>query len=121
LVIRYPTVKNQGAKSDAVVETLDIFPTLCELADLPAPKFAQGSSLVPQLEDPEAEGRDAYAYRGGAKTVRTKTHRLVLHSKGEVELYDHRTIAGEANNIANTNPELVSQLKAKLAERFARK
>jgi iduronate 2-sulfatase len=41
---------------EAVIASVDIFPTLCELTSLPAPDFAQGRSLVPMINDPAAKG-----------------------------------------------------------------
>ena len=47
LIITRPEMK--GIKTDAVVEFVDIFPTLCELAGLPVPEQLEGTSLVPVL------------------------------------------------------------------------
>jgi len=119
LVIFHPAMAAPGAKSDAVVETLDIFPTLCELTGVPLPDFAQGVSLAPILEDPAVPGHPAVAYWGSATTLRTATHRLVLHKNGTVELYNHTTPEKESLNVARQNPKLVHSLKAQLAIRMA--
>jgi iduronate 2-sulfatase len=50
LVISVPGQSAPGAVSDALVELLDVFPTLAELAGLTPPKELQGKSLVPLLE-----------------------------------------------------------------------
>ncbi len=115
LIIRYPGIEKPGEKTDAVVETLDIFPTLCELAGIPNPDFAQGVSLAAQLENPEAEGHAALGYKSNADTLRTKTHRITVHKDGFVELYDHTSPEKETVNVADKNPELVDQLKQQLA------
>ncbi len=86
---------------------------------MPEPEFAQGVSLRPILEDPAAPGHAAYAYFRSGTTVRTETHRLIVHKKdGYVELYDHTSEAGETVNVAEANPELVEALKAQLAARL---
>ncbi|MFC1467956.1 sulfatase [Verrucomicrobiota bacterium] len=41
----------QGAQTDAPVEFVDIFPTLCELGGVPVPENLDGQSLVPVLKD----------------------------------------------------------------------
>ena len=74
----------------------------------------------PILKNPQAKGHPAIAYRGSAQTIRTDTHRLIAHRRGELELYDHTTPEGEAKNLADAQPEkaaaLLKQLKARLAK-----
>ena len=114
LIISAPGLESYGQKTDAVVETSDLFPTLCELADLPAPDFTDGRSLKPQLQNPKTAGRGAISYRGGGATLRVKTHRLIVHKSGYVELYDHSSQEKETQNIAESNPELVMTLAKQL-------
>jgi iduronate 2-sulfatase len=116
LIIRYPDVPKPGATTDAVVETVDLFATLCELTGLPAPGELDSRSLMPQLEDPAAAGDAALSYHGGSRTLRTDTHRLIVHKSGEAELYDHRTAEGETRNVAADHPEIVERLGKRIAE-----
>ncbi len=118
LIISYRGLPHPGQASAAVVETIDVFPTLCELAGLPVPDFVHGVSLVPQLRDPSAPGHPAVAYTK-ARTIRTATHRLIEHPDGFIELYDHRSDDGETRNVAAGHPELVKQLRRQLRERLA--
>ncbi len=118
LIIAAPSVAKPGAATDAIVETIDIFPTLCALAALPQPEFAQGRSLLPLLNDPAAAGRPAFSYWGSAKSVRTATHRLILHKDGYAELYDHTSEEKETKNIAAESPEMVQELTAKIQARL---
>jgi iduronate 2-sulfatase len=101
-----------------MVESVDVFPTLAELAGLPSPDFVVGVSLVPILESPSAPGHAAFSYKGNAKTIRTKTHRLIAHKDGYLELYDHRQPDGETNNLAESQPELAQELVAKIKSRL---
>ena len=118
LIIWYPGIKSPGKPTNAVVETADLFPTLCSLAKLPQPEFAAGVSLLPILHDPSTAGHPALSYWSGKKSIRTESHRLTLYKDGYVELYDHRSKEKETKNIAKENPELVEKLtqiiKAKL-------
>lgn len=118
LIVRYPGIPSPGVMTDAVVETLDLFPTLADLAGLPAPGFVNGVSLRPSLESPDGGGHPAFAYQGNARTIRTATHRLIAHTGGQLELYDHRTAEGETRNLAASEPELAARLLQELQERF---
>lgn len=118
LILVHPRVGQRGGTTNAMVETLDLFPTLCELTGLSVPDFVQGVSLRPQLVDPDAAGHPAIAYHGRARTIRTATHRLVVHHDDFVELYDHTTVAGETVNVAADHAELVAKLAAQLKLRL---
>lgn len=120
LIMAYPGLPQPGAATDAVVETLDVFPTLCELAGVPVPDFVHGASLRPLLDDPAAPGHAAVSYTPGAKTIRTDRHRLILHNDGNVELYDHATPEGETKNVAAAMPEAVRELTELLQARLSR-
>lgn len=118
LIIRYQGIPNPGEGTDSIVETLDIFPTLCDLAKLPIPEFVNGVSLRPILESPEHPGHSAISYARG-KTIRTDRYRLIEHPKGEVELYDHQSSEGETVNVADRHPEIVNDLKNQLHKRLS--
>jgi arylsulfatase A-like enzyme len=49
LIVSDPRAKAKGRKSDALVEFVDIYPTLCELAGLPLPNHLEGTSFAPLL------------------------------------------------------------------------
>ncbi len=117
LIVSYNGIPRPGEKTDALVETLDIFPTLCDLGGVPRPMFAQGVSLRPILESPETAGHVAVSY-ASAQTLRTQTHRLIAHKDGHMELYDHTTDPGETKNVAEQQPDLVKQLLATLETRL---
>ncbi len=59
LLIRYPDQPNRGRQTFALTELVDLFPTLCELADVPVPDYMQGSSLVPLLEEADPRWKQA--------------------------------------------------------------
>jgi len=130
LIISAPGVATPGAQTGQLTETVDIYPTLVELAGLPAPEVPQpfdGLSMVPVLRDPETHIRD-HAYhcfpRGGylGRAIRTDRYRLVEWKKigdtsesVQYELYDYRNGPAEAKNIAAEQPEVRSALQAILA------
>lgn len=118
LIVSYPGLRRPGDATYAIVESLDVFPTLADLAGLPMPDFVHGISLRPLLDDPASIGHSAIAYHREAKTIRTETHRLVLHDDGYVELYDHSSAEKETKNIAASNESVVTQLSHRLRDRL---
>ena len=135
LMVRVPGMNAPGAVTQALTETVDIYPTLAELCGLRLTETVEGKSFAEALEDPEAKG-DAEAfschrpwsykdnpYNSGpwAKTMRTDRYRLTRWTTeiegGTVigyELYDHWVDPGEQHNIASGNPDLVKWLSARL-------
>lgn len=118
LIISAPGTKKAGTGTRALVETLDIFPTLCELTGLEAPVELQGTSLKPLLDNPDHSGRPAVGYFKGNRTIRTDTHRLIVHKDGFLELYDHRLPNAETLNLAGANPQLCETLLTQLENRL---
>ncbi len=59
LIVSAPGMKTAGGSSDALVELLDMYPTLCKLAGLPVPEHVEGKSFVPLLNDPDGRGKSA--------------------------------------------------------------
>lgn len=119
LIISVPGMKNPGTKSNAVIETVDLFPTLCDLTGLEQPDFAHGKSLMPQIEKPSAQGHTAFAYTNRAHTLRTDRFRFTLHQDGNVELYDHQSPDKETQNVAERFPQKVEELKQLLNAKIA--
>jgi len=108
LIVRAPTIHhagNAGQAADALIATVDIYPTLVELADLPMPDHLDGVSFVPVLKNPATETRDNVL---SIESLRTDRYRLI----GDGELYDHQTDPGETTNVAAENPAAVEKLKA---------
>jgi uncharacterized sulfatase len=109
------------------VESVDLYPTLCELAGLPSPKGLDGASFAPVLRDPAAATKESviHVYPRGqrlGRAIRTARHRLVEWKKpGDpaepaiLELYDYETDPAETKNLAAEQPEVVAKLRALLA------
>ena len=119
LIIAPPTIKHPGQSTEAIVESVDIFPTLCELAQLPQPDSLHGQSLLPHLRDPSTPGHAAYAYRSNNRTIRNDSHRLIAHGNGYNELYDQSAPDGGARNIGSENPMIIEELTQLLQKKDA--
>jgi len=129
LIIAAPGVTQPGTATRQLAESVDIYPTLAELAGLPLPTGPQpldGVSLVPVLRDPAVRVRDhAYHVFPKAKlgrAIRTERYRLVEWNQvgapaeaAVLELYDYEQDPHETRNLAAEQPNIVQELRAKLA------
>lgn len=132
LIIATPTHK-AGQRTDALVELLDVYPTLSELCELPGPPDLQGVSLVPLLNNPLATVKPvALTQTPRPNYLKGKLPRLMGYSirserfrytewrdfeSGDVqhrELYDHQQDHAETVNLA------VDQGHAETMARLAR-
>ena len=100
------------------MESIDIFPTLCDIANIPIPEYNYGKTLKPQLDNPESHGHSAVGFQKYRKTIRTENHRLILHNNGYTELYDFSNPGGVGINRAQDFPNIVLQLTEQLNERI---
>ena len=105
MLLRYPDCP-QGKQVNGIVESIDLFPTLCELADVPAPQTCEGESLI-SVAQGKNNGKtqalcewDFPAPQRFVNALRTERFRLVYydHEKGG-ELYDHETDPYEMQNL----------------------
>lgn len=101
LVIAGPKVR-PGQRCDRVVSLLDIYPTLVEMAGLPANPKNQGRSLAPLLAEPARPWPHpaVTGWQENSFAVQTETHRYIRYGDGSEELYDHRTDPDEWHNLA---------------------
>lgn len=106
LIVVPPQSIHRGRTAPAIVELIDLYPTLIELCGLPAPPKLEGRSLVPLLQNPRAPSdRAAYTttIHSGilGRSVRTERWRYTeWGATGEAELYDHEADPGEYRNLA---------------------
>ena len=89
LIISSHGMKQAGIPSTEIVETADIFPTLCELSAISAPEGLHGTSLKPQLEDPESPTDGvAISFWKKSQSVRTDKYRLTRQMKNGKTSYN---------------------------------
>lgn len=102
-IIVAPGITTPGSRSDRPVSLIDIYPTLLDLAGLPARDDNDGQSLVPLLKDPaQAWERPALMTEGpGNHAVRSDRWRYIKYSDGAEELYDHNSDPWEHTNLAD--------------------
>lgn len=123
LIVNIPNQTNKGHRSDAIVELVDIFPTLCDICNIPVLNELEGISMLPVINQPSIKWKPAaFSKIGkeyGTHSIRTQRYRYSEKGTGGVfakELYDHYVDGNENINIAHLpeNVELVAQLSQQL-------
>ena len=129
LVFALPPSMNgpAGVKSKALIESVDVYPTLAALAKLPAPKGLDGVNQADVVKKPTSTVREyaTHVYpRTGllGRAVRTDRYRLVQwkeiggpEADAVYELYDYQADPLEKVNHIDELPQVAAQLKQILA------
>jgi iduronate 2-sulfatase len=124
LIIAAPDCAASNSSTQQPAGSVDIFPTLAELAGLPHPQVPQGldgTSLAPVLASPATRVRDhtfhVFPRSKLGRAIRTERYRLVewrstadATEPVEYELYDYELDPLETQNQAAIQPQLVQQL-----------
>ena len=136
LILNWPGVVPAGLVVEETTQSIDLMPTLLELARLPIPDQAQGRSLVPLMAAPEEP--ETLGWPGGpvfserrripsestegapdAYTVLRDGWKLIWNvecrdDRPELELFDHDTDPLDLNNVAGDHGALVAQLRGEI-------
>ena len=117
LIIAGPGVHG-GRVCAQPAELLDIYPTLADLAGLPAPQGVEGLSLVPQIKDPlTVRERPAIcSHNKGNHSVCDTRWRYIRYADGAEELYDRDVDPHEQHNLVVRDRSKYSDVIAKLAK-----
>ena len=129
LIVAVPGQEKRGIKCNALVEFVDVYPSLADICGLPMPEGLEGRSFKPLLYNPKSfikETGCSWYPKGGYQGVamRTDRWRFVEWRKSSqpnvYELYDHRNDPQENENLANKPQysETIRMLSRKLQERF---
>lgn len=104
VIFRVPGQTTAGRQTDALIETVDFYPTLLDACGFPIPDYIEGTSFMPLVESPRREWKQAafsLSHRGEkgnprfleGRSVRTRNYRYTewRAADGKVrgrELYD---------------------------------
>ena len=134
LLIRLPDSAGSNQSSDAMVELIDLYPTLCEVAGVPIPAQCEGKSLVPllrqqkdvqwrehalsQFKRSRKKGGDIVGY--SIKLANGRYTEWINSETGKThatEYYDHHNDPDENRNVyADLSNEVSSALSKRLRE-----
>jgi len=92
LIIKGPLGFNGGKVIDTLVSHIDIYPTLCDILNINKPKWLQGKSLIPIVNNEKKNIRDEIfaevnyhtAYEP-MRTVRTKRWKYIRHFRNRTK------------------------------------
>jgi uncharacterized sulfatase len=118
-LVSVPGLTHRGLVCPGVIELVDVFPTVAELAGLEPPAGLEGKSFMPLINDPLCEWSGlAYtqSHQGRSRSVCDGRIRYTQWADGAVELYDHEQDPGEWYNQAD-NPayeRILAEFHAKL-------
>ena len=136
MFVTWPGVVPAGRVIDRTTQSIDLMPTVLELARVPVPEAAQGVSLLPLLanpDDPTALGwskRAVFTERKnppGEETEGTADSFAVIadgwkliwnvvvrDERAELELFDHGNDPLNLVNVADQHPDLVADLRLQI-------
>ena len=109
-----------------MVSTLDVAPTILEIAGLPPLRGAQGKSLFPLIRG-SVNAVHEYIFAEQdilepLRSVRNKKYKLIRHLRdGKLQLYNTTVDPDEKKDISEENPEVVRLLSIQLSEYMKKK
>ncbi len=116
LIVSLPEQSHRGVTTNALVELVDIYPTLCDLCHLPISPELEGLSMGPIIEEPARPWKTAaFSQLNNSRSIRTQQYRYT-ETGDRKELYDYHIDPDGTINQANLpeNAELVEYLSQKL-------
>lgn len=130
LIILCPRLIDEKIVLDVPAQQVDILPTVLDMMGWDIPETVQGRSLWPAIQGQPMSDIPVFAesIEGGyqskphqqdtwVRSVRTRDWKLITRTSPETEefeLYNLVEDPAERNNVADSNPEMVDQLKAQL-------
>jgi Tfp pilus assembly protein PilF len=125
LLFAHPGVVQAGKRVSAIVESVDVFPTILDLFGWPAPPNLMSRSLAPGLAGRDMAGVGAYSESlflfnsvGWAEQRSITKDRWKYISSVKPELFDHKSDPGETKNLIADEPRTAAKLLEELRNRY---
>ncbi len=119
LIVRAPGIQG-GQRRSGLVESIDLYPTLCELSGLKSPDHLQGRSFAGLMKNSQAEWKTAAVGRfQNGDTIRTEGFRFTEYSDAagtqtSAMLYDHAADPAENVNVLKSRQQVVDEVTKQL-------
>ncbi|MFP4105752.1 MAG: sulfatase [Phycisphaerae bacterium] len=118
LAVSAPGMKG-GRQSNAIVELIDINPTICELAGLEPQNDIDARSFGPVVRgEQDAHRDDAVSALRNCRCLRTERYKLIDNYQQGLELYDLQEDPQELHNISGDRQDLTRDLCRRMVGRF---
>ena len=125
-IVKWPGAVKPGTVSHTPVCSIDILPTIAEMADGPVDFQVDGLSLVAHLKSAatEALGRDELYWHfphyrhapGPYSIIRKGDWKLIKYWEGTHELFNLKDDPGEKRDLSDSSPEKVAALEQQLLD-----
>jgi len=121
LIAHWPGKIKTGRVSDHPSAFWDMMPTFTQIAGIDAPENCDGISILPTLLGKKTQKKHEYLYwefspQGGKQAIlkdNWKAIRLNVaeNKKSKIQLYNLNKDIGENNNVADSQPQIVAEMK----------
>jgi len=127
-IVATPLAELQGRRVASQVSSVDVVPTVLDLAEIPAASRTQGRSLLPAMFRPERGGEgSAYSESlapdlqyGWSPLHSLRTGGYQFIDAPRPELYDVRRDAAEQTDLSRSDPDIARKMKGELDRLMAR-
>lgn len=120
MAVRWPGKVPAGTTSEFVWSMIDVFPTLCELAQTKGPDHLDGTSVVPTLlgkSQPPLDHHYFEIHHPFQQAVRVGPWKgFRLGTEEPLKLFDVVADPGESKDVASQHPDVVRQLEQVMRE-----
>jgi len=117
LIVAGPGIEG-GRTSDALIELIDVNPTICELAGLRPQENIDALSFAPLLRGGATHRSGTVSAIRNFMCIRTDRYKLIKNYNDVTELYDLAEDPDELNNIASERRDVVRELSGRMKGRF---
>jgi len=120
-LVRYPGLTKAGETCNTPIQTIDIYPTLVEIASGSACKDEQiqGKSILPLVKGEDFPARNLYffrSYEDQYAAIISGDWKLIKYHQGPSELYNIKEDQSEINNLVNIKTGIARNLLKQLEE-----
>ena len=70
LMMRVPGMSKDAGAFKGLVESVDVYPTMCEVMGVPAPQGLDGKSFATALKNPDGAPKEAFAFQVFPRTTK---------------------------------------------------